>query len=163
MKHLFHKEDLGESKKNIFKFRQIDQISDERVTLRQSFDKIVKRKNQERERMELMGTSDKSALEQHSKTQHLQAQNQSLKQSNTIAERIKEVGVGLLGALAEQRDTLKGAQTKILDMGVSLGVSHSTMKMAQRRDYCDRIIAIIGMLFIVLLLITVWYYKFYKS
>lgn len=148
----------------IFNFyRQIDQISDERVNLRQSFDKIIKRKTQERERMELMGGTDKSSLEDLSKYQHLQTQNQSLKQSNTVAERIKEVGIGLLGALGEQRETLKGAQQKILDIGVSLGVSHSTMKMAQRRDYCDRIIAIIGMLFIVLLLIVVWYYKFYKS
>jgi phage-related tail protein len=141
-------------------YRQIEQLSDERMLLRQSLDRNIKKKSEERDRAELLST-DKATLEDYSKGQHLETQNQSLKNSHGVVEKIKDMGSGVLNMLGEQRETLKDVQSRMYDIGVMAGISHSTMKMAQRRDVQDKLIAGCCMFLVVILLIVVWYWKFW--
>lgn len=89
-----------------------------------------------------------------------QQQHQSMQISLSLFEKIKGFGSGALSMLGEQKETLKEAQRKILDIGVMIGVSHSTLKMAERRDFWDRVIFWMGVVCILLLLVFVWYWKF---
>ena len=122
----------------------------------------MKKKKSEREQYELFGNNSKNNLENYDKSKHLQTQNNSMMNSRSLIEQISLIGVNALSMLGQQRDTLKGTQQTMLDIGLKLGLSHTTMKMAQKRDFWDRILFYFGIFFILLLLILVWYYKFYK-
>ena len=56
----------------------------------------------------------------------------------------------VLGALNEQRDSLKGIQRKVLDMASTLGVSNSVIRTIESRQFWDKMLVYGGML------TTVW-------
>jgi hypothetical protein len=142
----------------------MEQLVAERSGVKRNFDKIYKKKKNERDQYDLMGGSDhsKNNLENYNEIKQLQRQNDSLSNSKTLIEQISQIGINAMSMLGQQRDTLKGTQQTLLDIGLKLGLSHTTMKMAQRRDFWDRILFYLGIVFILFLLILVWYYKFYK-
>ena len=63
---------------------------------------------------------------------------------------------GVLGALGEQKERLKGAQHKMLDLLNSIGVSASLLRVIDRRQRMDAMLVYGGMVFTVLLLLFVW-------
>jgi hypothetical protein len=141
----------------------MEQLVAERNGVKRNFDKIYKKKKNERDEYDLMGSSEnKNNLEKYNEIKQLQLQNDSMTNSKTLIEQISQIGINAMSMLGQQRDTLKGTQQTLLDIGLKLGLSHTTMKMAQRRDFWDRIIFYLGILFILFLLFLVWYYKFYK-
>lgn len=67
-------------------------------------------------------------------------------------------GNGVLDSLRSQRDTLKGARKRILDMGNTLGLSNHTMKLIEKRISEDKYVLFGGMAVTLLVIILVIYY-----
>uniref|UniRef100_A0A182M6V1 Golgi SNAP receptor complex member 2 n=1 Tax=Anopheles culicifacies TaxID=139723 RepID=A0A182M6V1_9DIPT len=68
-------------------------------------------------------------------------------------------GSNVLDGLRSQRETLKGARKRILDVGNTLGLSNQTMKMIERRLVEDKYVMYGGMFVttvIICLIIYVW-------
>lgn len=67
-------------------------------------------------------------------------------------------GHGVLDSLRSQRETLKGAQKRILDIGNTLGLSNHTMKIIEKRISEDKYVLFGGMGVTLLVIILVIYY-----
>ncbi|XP_058452066.1 probable Golgi SNAP receptor complex member 2 [Malaya genurostris] len=67
-------------------------------------------------------------------------------------------GSSILDGLRNQRDTLKGAQRRIMDIGSTLGLSNQTMKMIERRLVEDKHVMIGGMIVTLLIIGLVIYF-----
>uniref|UniRef100_A0A182VXV1 Golgi SNAP receptor complex member 2 n=1 Tax=Anopheles minimus TaxID=112268 RepID=A0A182VXV1_9DIPT len=68
-------------------------------------------------------------------------------------------GSNVLDGLRSQRETLKGARKRILDVGNTLGLSNQTMKMIERRLVEDKYVMYGGMFVttvIICLIIYIW-------
>jgi golgi SNAP receptor complex member 2 len=68
-------------------------------------------------------------------------------------------GASVLGALGEQKERLKGAQHKMLDLLNSIGVSASLLRVIDRRQRMDAMLVYGGMLFTVVLLLIIWLFS----
>lgn len=84
-----------------------------------------------------------------------------IRRSKQVAEEAYQTGVATLSAMAGQRDVLKNAHRKVLDVLNTVGMSDSVLRIAERRIGMDKLIAYGGMLFITLLVVIwlVWYAK----
>ena len=71
-------------------------------------------------------------------------------------------GSNVLGALGDQRDRLKGAQHKMLDLLNSVGVSSSLLRVIDRRQRMDAILVYGGM-FCTLVVLILMYVCFGRS
>ncbi|XP_029731092.1 probable Golgi SNAP receptor complex member 2 [Aedes albopictus] len=67
-------------------------------------------------------------------------------------------GSNILDGLRNQRETLKGAKKRILDVGNTLGLSNQTMKMIERRLVEDKYVMIGGMIVTLLIIVLVIYF-----
>lgn len=67
-------------------------------------------------------------------------------------------GSNALENLRSQRETLKGAQKRLIDVGNMLGLSNHTMKMIERRIVDDKYVMIGGMIFTLTVVILIIYY-----
>nr|XP_029729039.1 probable Golgi SNAP receptor complex member 2 [Aedes albopictus] len=67
-------------------------------------------------------------------------------------------GSNILDGLRNQRETLKGAKKRILDVGNTLGLSNQTMKMIERRLAEDKYVMIGGMIVTLLIIVLVIYF-----
>ena len=83
----------------------------------------------------------------------------SVAQSNQVLEQILGQGASILGNMGAQRERLKRAQKKALDMLNVLGLSESLLKIAERRQRVDKAIVYGGMVTTLLVvLLFVWLY-----
>ena len=71
--------------------------------------------------------------------------------SHAALDGVAAAAAGVLGALREQRGTLKGAHKRVLDIASSLGVSNSLARIIERRSAGDRILVYGGSALILLL------------
>lgn len=70
-------------------------------------------------------------------------------------------GHGTLENLKSQRETLKGAHKRILDIGNTLGLSNHTMKLIEKRLSEDKYVLFIGMgVTVLILFIFIYYFVF---
>lgn len=67
-------------------------------------------------------------------------------------------GSNVLESLRSQRDTLKGAHKRILDIGNTLGLSNETMKWIERRVIEDKYVLYGGMAITLLIILLIIYY-----
>ena len=86
------------------------------------------------------------------------AARRSVHNSKAVLEEAYQTGVGVLGAMAGQRDRLKGAQRKVLDVLNAVGLSDSVLRIAERRIAVDKLIAYGGMLLITGLLVGLYWW-----
>ncbi|XP_055608077.1 probable Golgi SNAP receptor complex member 2 [Uranotaenia lowii] len=70
-------------------------------------------------------------------------------------------GSNVLDGLRSQRETLKGARKRIMDVGSTLGLSNQTMKMIERRLVEDKYVMIGGMVLTLLIIVLVIYFFVY--
>ena len=76
-----------------------------------------------------------------------------------MLEQILGQGASILGNMGAQRERLKRAQKKALDMLNVLGLSESLLKIAERRQRVDKAIVYGGMVTTLLVvLLFVWLY-----
>ena len=87
--------------------------------------------------------------------------NRSLDYANEAAQTTIKMGMAISGALDEHNEIIKSIHRRILDVGNTLGLSKSLMKMIDNRQFVDKLITYGGMIFILLVIFLVWY--FYKK
>ncbi|XP_026395266.1 membrin-11-like isoform X2 [Papaver somniferum] len=76
---------------------------------------------------------------------------QSARNSSLMLEDAYSTGVAILSKYAEQRDRLKRAQRKALDILNTVGLSNSVLKLVERRHRVDKWIAYTGMIVTVII------------
>ncbi|WVZ59981.1 hypothetical protein U9M48_010059 [Paspalum notatum var. saurae] len=81
---------------------------------------------------------------------------QSARSSSRMIEEAYETGVAILHKYANQRDRLKSAQRKALDVLNTVGLSNSVLKLIERRHRVDKWIAYAGMIITVVVMIAFW-------
>lgn len=70
-------------------------------------------------------------------------------------------GNSALDNLKSQRDKLKGAHKRILDIGNTLGLSNHTMRIIEQRLKEDKYVLVIGMVItLIILFIFLFYFVF---
>jgi len=136
---------------------KLNNIKDELASLREEIDYHDRKQERIKREREILldGATEYEPLQTH---QHLVGQHMSLDRSLGVLEQIRDSGANVLGMLSEQSDTLKNARTKLLDMGVSLGVSQATLRSIERRLKMDSIIVCIGMFVVSILLFLMWWF-----
>jgi len=82
----------------------------------------------------------------------------SLDRSMRAADEIHEMGASILSSLGEQNDFLKSAQMKLLNIGHSLKLSRSVMKVIENRQNLDKILVYGGMVVVLILLAVLFYF-----
>ena len=145
----------GDGKRDIWK-RKIDQVVEEAEALQESLDKCSAKyrswEAEEAQREELLhrrvagGTITNFDVESEGR--------ERVKRSKQIAEEAYQTGVSALAAMSDQRDRLKVAHRKVLDVLNTVGLSDSVLRIAERRIAVDKMIAYGGMLLITVVLVA---------
>ncbi|GAV88738.1 V-SNARE_C domain-containing protein [Cephalotus follicularis] len=136
--------------------RKVEQVAEEAESLKDSLDKYLLR-NQRRmmeakERAELLGRANgDSAHVLRIFDEEAQAM-QSVRSSSRMLEESFATGTAILSKYAEQRERLKGAQRKALDVLNTVGLSNSVLRLIERRNRVDTWIKYVGMALVVIIL-----------
>ncbi|XP_054271515.1 Golgi SNAP receptor complex member 2 [Macrosteles quadrilineatus] len=157
---MVHKEPI--SRRQNAKIR-VDQLKYDnqhlQAALRSHQHEVYRRQQEEREREELLSRRfthtdhDTSIIIDHS-LQH----NTALQNSNRGVDDMLRTGSGILESLRDQRNTLKGAQRRIMDIANTLGLSNTTMRLIERRAHEDKYILFGGMVITLLIIVLVIIY-----
>jgi Golgi SNAP receptor complex protein 2 len=91
-------------------------------------------------------------------TQQELDENSSLNRSSSMVNSYLDVGQHTLTELLNQKERLKNAHRKVIDILNYLGLSNSLMRAIESRDVTDRLIVYGGMVFILLLLLGLWWF-----
>ncbi|KAM7280513.1 hypothetical protein ACFE04_007647 [Oxalis oulophora] len=129
--------------------RKVEQVSEEADSLKQSLDRYLarnqKRMNEAKERAELLGRANgESAHVLRIFDEETQAM-QSVRNSSRMLEESLSTGTTILSKYSEQRDRLKRAQRKALDVLNTVGLSNSVLRLIERRNRVDKWIKYAGM------------------
>uniref|UniRef100_M8C341 Membrin-11 n=1 Tax=Aegilops tauschii TaxID=37682 RepID=M8C341_AEGTA len=81
---------------------------------------------------------------------------QSARSSSRMLDEAFETGVAILHKYSDQRDRLKSAQRKALDVLNTVGLSNSVLKLIEKRHRVDKRIAYGGMIITVVLMVAFW-------
>jgi Golgi SNAP receptor complex protein 2 len=147
------------SKRDLWK-RKVEQVAEESDALRVALDKFGVRQHrrlvEEATRQELMQrrADGKPSMDLGAEV----AARKSVQNSKAVLEEAYQTGVGVLGAMAGQRETLKSAQRKVLDVLNAVGLSDSVLRIAERRIAVDKLIAYGGMVLITGLLFGMYWW-----
>ena len=76
----------------------------------------------------------------------------SLNNANRGVDDMLRSGAGILESLRDQRDTLKNAQRRIIDIANTLGLSNTTMRLIEKRAREDKFV-LLGGIFVTLVVI----------
>lgn len=141
--------------------RKVEHIAEEAGALRAALDSVVgreaRRAAERAEREELIrrsATGDGAAV-----VSEMEADNAALataRSSARILEETLQTGYATLKRMAEQREVLKGAQRRALDVLNYMGLSETVLKRIGRRQRVDRWISYGGMLLTVVVVLGVW-------
>ncbi|KAF2324484.1 hypothetical protein GH714_014720 [Hevea brasiliensis] len=130
--------------------RKVELVAEEAESLKQSLDRYFSR-NQRRmreaqERAELLGRANgESAHILRIFDEEAQAM-QSVQNSKRMLQESLSTGTAILSKYSEQRERLKNAQRKALDVLNTVGLSNSVLRLIERRNRVDRWIKYMGML-----------------
>ena len=154
---------LGTSKQTIWK-QKVELNEQEFFNLKHCYDSFLSRQSnreaQKRERAELLlrrtGGSGGGQTHQNN-SQYTEAQmRRSMANSNQVLEDIFGQGSAIISGLQGQRDRLKRAQRKMLDVLNTLGISEQLLRAAERRMKMDKWIVYGGMIIITLVMYFTW-------
>ncbi|KAI3447349.1 hypothetical protein Pfo_004014 [Paulownia fortunei] len=139
--------------------RKVEQVSEEAESFRASLDKYLsrhqKRIQEAQERAELLGRSSGDSHVLRIFDEEAQAM-ESVHRSSRLLEDTFATGVAILSKYSEQRDHLKRAQRKALDVLNTLGLSNSLLRLIERRNRVDKWIKYAGMVLTIIILIIFW-------
>lgn len=85
-------------------------------------------------------------------------QHNAMQNAHQGVDEMLYTGSNVLDNLRSQRDTLKTARTRILDIGNTLGLSNHTMMLIERRIKQDKWVMFGGMIVTLLVIALVVYY-----
>ena len=151
----------GSKKSDVWK-RKVEQIGEEADVLRMSLDKFTVRQHrrhvEESQRQELLQRRSEGGISMDLGAEV--AARRSIANSKSIVEEAYQTGVSMLSAMSGQRERLKSAQKKVLDVLNGLGLSDSVLRVAERRLALDKVIAYGGMLaFVLVFALLFWWFK----
>ncbi|XP_052176451.1 membrin-11-like [Diospyros lotus] len=149
----------AKSQRDLWK-RKVEQVTEETDSLRESLDKYFlrhQRRTQEaNERAELLGRANgESSLVLKIFDDEAQAM-QSARNSSKMLEESYATGVAILAQYGGQRERLKRAQRKALDVLNTVGLSNSVLRLIEKRHRVDKWIKYAGMVLTVVVLIAFW-------
>ncbi|XP_022898144.1 membrin-11-like [Olea europaea var. sylvestris] len=147
------------SQRDLWK-RKVEQVVEEAESFRTSLDKYIsrhqKRMQEVQERAELLGRANgQSSHILRIFDEEAQAV-QSVRNSSRMLEEAYATGVAVLSKYSEQRDHLKRAQRKALDVLNTLGLSSTLLRLIERRNRVDKWIKYVGMVFTIIIVIVFW-------
>ncbi|CAL7943077.1 unnamed protein product [Xylocopa violacea] len=120
--------------------------------------KMIKKQREEAEREALLSrtftTNDYVDIMIDHNAQH----NSSLRNALHGMDDLLQNGGSILDSLRSQRLTLKGAHKRLIDIGNTLGLSNTTMRLIENRARQDGFILVGGMLFTLLVIVLVIVY-----
>ncbi|MQL93896.1 hypothetical protein Taro_026543 [Colocasia esculenta] len=140
--------------------RKVEQVAEEADSLRKSLDRQLLRQQNRmqaaKERKDLLeranGESDHVLRIFDEEAQALQ----SARNSSIMLEEAYATGVAVLSKYSDQRDRLKRAQRKALDVLNTVGLSNSLLKLIERRHRTDKWIAYGGMTAVAVIVFLFW-------
>lgn len=141
--------------------RKVEQVVEEANSLRESLDKHLlrnqKRMQEATERAELFqrARGGDSAHVLRIFDEEAQAM-QSARNSSLVLDDAYSTGVAILGKYAEQRENLKRAQRKALDILNTVGLSNSVLKLIEKRHRVDKWVAYAGMFTTLIVVYAFW-------
>ncbi|GAY39987.1 hypothetical protein CUMW_048590 [Citrus unshiu] len=139
---------------------KVEQVAEEAESLKESLDKYFlrnqRRINEARERAELLGRANgESSHILRIFDEEAQAM-QSVRNSSRMLQESFATGTAILAKYAEQREHLKKAQRKALDVLNTVGLSNSVLRLIERRNRVDTWIKYVGMVSTVVILYFFW-------
>ncbi|GAU21596.1 hypothetical protein TSUD_131800 [Trifolium subterraneum] len=139
--------------------RKVEQIAEEAESLKQSLDKynsrIQKRTREANERAELLrrvnGGSDHvlRIFDDDAQAMH------SVRNSARELENANALGEAILSSIHGQRERLKSAHRKALDVLNTVGISNRVLRLIERRNRVDQWIKYAGMLLTVVFVLAI--------
>ncbi|KAM7526211.1 hypothetical protein LguiA_016113 [Lonicera macranthoides] len=149
----------AKSQRDLWK-RKVEQVAEEADSLKESLDRYFQRHQRRmqevQERAELLGRANgDSSHVLRIFDEEAQAM-QSARNSSRMLEEATATGVAILSKYSEQRDRLKRAQRKALDVLNTLGLSNSVLRLIERRNRIDKWIKYAGMVFTIVILFVFW-------
>ncbi|KAL3332674.1 hypothetical protein AABB24_032969 [Solanum stoloniferum] len=149
----------AKSQRDLWK-RKVEQVAEEADSLKASLDKYnvrhQRRMQEARERAELIGRSNGDSSHVLRIFDDEAQAMQSARNSSRMMEETLATGVAILSKYSEQRDRLKSAQRKALDVLNTLGLSNSVMRLIEKRNRVDRWIKYAGMVLTIVILFFIW-------
>ncbi|KAK9079250.1 hypothetical protein SSX86_000924 [Deinandra increscens subsp. villosa] len=138
--------------------RKVEQISEEADSFRESLDRYFQRQQKKmqeaQERAELLGRTNGESSHVLSIFDDEAQAMQSARNSSRMLEEATATGTAILAKYSEQRDRLKRAQRKALDVLNTLGLSSSVLRMIERRNRVDQRIKYAGMILTLIVVIA---------
>lgn len=141
--------------------RKVELVSEETDALRAALDKHSHRERRraadDAARAELLsGRSESYAWSAAADADAAAAS--SVLSSKRMVQEALATGGAALAAMAGQRDTLKRAQRKALDVVHGLGLSDSLLRLIERRQKVDSALAYGGMAVVTLVVLWAWWH-----
>ncbi|KAL0055429.1 hypothetical protein WJX82_000376 [Trebouxia sp. C0006] len=139
--------------------KKVEQVSEETDSLRVALDKHTGRQNrkqvEEQQRQELLHRS--SGATDYAAQRDADSQGMSyVNNSKRTLEEAFQTGTAVLTNMSGQRERLKAAKTKALDVINSLGLSDSLLRVIERRQKMDKWTTYGGMVVVIVFLILLW-------
>jgi Golgi SNAP receptor complex protein 2 len=157
MERLWHQ--LPASQRGLWK-RKVEQVAEESNSLKLSLEKYLGRQRrrqveaQEREDlMKRLNGDSASVLQVYDEEAQVM---QSVQNSSRMLEDAFAAGTAVLAKYADQRDRLKAAQRKALDVLNTVGLSNSVLRVIERRHRLDKWISYGGIVLTIIIVIVVW-------
>lgn len=98
-------------------------------------------------------TSEQIRIEEYDKNAKM-----SVMRSSRTLEETFAVGAAVLASMSDQRDRIKHAQRKALDVLHSVGLSDSLLRLIERKQTMDKIIVYGGMALLLFVIAILWYW-----
>nr|GMD43113.1 membrin-11-like [Ipomoea batatas] len=140
--------------------RKVEQVAEEADSLKDSLDKYYlrnqRRIQEARERAELLGRANGNSSHVLKIFDEEAQAMQSVRSSSKMMEETLATGAAILSKYSEQRDRLKRAQRKALDVLNTLGLSNSLLRLIERRNRTDKWIKYAGMVVTIIILVVIW-------
>jgi golgi SNAP receptor complex member 2 len=89
--------------------------------------------------------------------QNLAGESRSLESSHNMVLSLIDQGQTSLSGLFEQRQRLRGVKRVLVNIGNTLGLSQSTMRIIERRDVTDAYLVAAGMVVTLIVIYFVWF------
>lgn len=159
---LVHKEPVGRRQNAKIRIDQLKYDNQHlQAALRIHQHETYRRHQEENEREELLSrrfTHNSSDQDTAIIIDHSLQHNMSLQNAHHGVDDMLKSGSGILESLRDQRNTLKGAKKRILDIANTLGLSNTVLRLIERRAYQDKFILFGGMLFTMIVIVIVIMY-----
>ncbi|RWS28249.1 hypothetical protein B4U80_05001 [Leptotrombidium deliense] len=149
---------LDSSESNSFRFVLLRLLSSEMEKRRKAKEA---RLQEDRMRDELLSQTFSNSRDGHTSIamdSYYAKENESLLNFHRNVDDMLAQGGNVLSNLRDQRNMLKGVHKRVVDIGNTLGLSNTVMRLIEKRTYFDRFILFGGMAVFVLFMFLCWYF-----